>query len=79
VVEVISPSTAQLEKNTKRRVYAQAGVKEMWLVDPVLCQIHVYDFERNAAKPVKIVDEDETLETRLLEELSIRAADIFRR
>ncbi len=79
VVEVISPSTAQLEKTTKRRVYAQAGVKEMWLVDPLLQQIHVYDFVQNPAKPVRVIEEDETLESALVPGLSVRATDIFRR
>lgn len=79
VVEVISASTALLEKTAKRRVYVQAGVKELWLVDPVLRQVHVYDLARNPAKPAKTVDDDEALETPLLPGLSIRSADVFRR
>jgi Uma2 family endonuclease len=78
-VEVVSPSTAQLEKTAKRRVYAQAGVKELWLVDPVLQQIHRYDFGRNLTKSVQTIEEEEVLETALLPGLGIRASDIFRR
>ena len=60
VIEVLSPSTAQLDKKAKRRIYAQAGVKEMWLVDPLLSQIQRYDFARDTAKPVQLIEENET-------------------
>jgi Uma2 family endonuclease len=34
VVEVLSPSTAAHDRATKLPVYAQAGVPEVWLIDP---------------------------------------------
>ena len=34
VVEVISPSTAIYDRNTKADTYAALGVRELWLVDP---------------------------------------------
>jgi len=79
VVEVISPATAQLDKKSKRRIYARAGVKELWLVDPLLLQIQIYDFARDTAKPVQFVEEDETFATALLPGLKISAAEIFKR
>jgi Uma2 family endonuclease len=79
VIEVLSPATAQLDKKSKRRIYARAGVKEMWLVDPLLLQIQVYDFARDPAKPVRLVEEDETFTTALLPGLAISAAEIFKR
>ena len=79
VIEVLSPSTAQLDKKTKRRVYAQAGVKEMWLVDPLLSQIQRYDFASDTAKPVALIEENETFSTPLLPGLTISATEIFKR
>jgi Uma2 family endonuclease len=79
VIEVVSPSSAQLDKKRKRGVYARVGVKELWLVDPILLQIHVYDFARDVAKAVRLVDEDETFECAILPGLTIAAADVFRR
>jgi Uma2 family endonuclease len=79
VIEVLSWSNAQLDKKQKRRVYARAGVKEMWLVDPSLLQIQRYDFARDTAKPVQLIEEDETFSTPLLPELTLSAADIFKR
>jgi len=34
VCEVLSPSTRNTDKNSKSKVYADAGVRHMWLVDP---------------------------------------------
>ncbi len=79
VIEVLSPATAQLDKKQKRRVYARAGVKEMWLVDPSLLQIQRYDFARDTAKPVQLIEEDETFSTPLLPGLTLSAAEIFKR
>jgi len=79
VIEVLSPATAQLDKKSKRRIYARAGVKELWLVDPLLLQIQLYDFARDPAKPVRLIEEDETFSTPLLPGLAISVADIFKR
>ncbi len=34
VVELLSPGTATLDWGVKRRVYAQSGVRELWMIDP---------------------------------------------
>lgn len=34
VCEILSPSTAQLDRGPKRRIYAEAGVGHLWLLDP---------------------------------------------
>ena len=78
VVEVLSPQSASLEK-AKLRVYARHGVKEQWLVDPTLRQIHHYRFSEHPTKAVRLVDEDESIESALFPALTISAADVFRR
>ena len=79
VVEIVSPSNAALDKKRKRPIYARYGVKELWLVDPVLEQIHRYDFASDAAKPVRIVDSEESFETPLLPGLVVSAVEVFKR
>lgn len=79
VIEVLSPGTAQLDKKSKRKVYAQAGVKEMWLVDPLLLQVQRYVFMQDPAKPVQLIEENETFSTPLLPGLVLSAAEIFKR
>jgi Uma2 family endonuclease len=79
VIEVISVSTSQLDKKSKRAIYARCGVKEMWLIDPILQQIHLYEFARDPAKAVRVVEDDETFESALLPGLKVSAADVFKR
>ena len=79
VVEVVSPRDGQLEKRRKRALYARHGVKEEWLIEPTLEQIHRYDFTTDTAKPVRIVDSEESFESPLLPDLVINATDVFKR
>ena len=43
VVEVLSPSTASYDRETKLQVYARAGVSEIWFVDPEKRSVEVLD------------------------------------
>ena len=53
VVEVLSPSTARMDRLLKLNRYAQGGVREYWLVDPALRTIEflVHNGERFAVHP----------------------------
>jgi Uma2 family endonuclease len=42
IVEVLSPSTAQLDHGKKKELYARYGVKELWIVHPVLQTVEVF-------------------------------------
>lgn len=43
VCEVVSPSTERIDRSRKMRIYAREGVSWMWLVDPILRTIEVYE------------------------------------
>lgn len=43
VAEILSPSTKMYDRGAKLRIYAAAGVKEAWLLDPVAETIEVHD------------------------------------
>ena len=50
VVEVLSPSTARMDRLLKLNRYAEAGVREYWLVDPVAANDRVPDQRRRALR-----------------------------
>ncbi|MFL5354930.1 Uma2 family endonuclease [Archangium sp.] len=45
VCEVLSPSTASLDRDKKMKVYAREGVRHLWLVDPLKQALEVYGLE----------------------------------
>ncbi len=45
IVEVLSPSTARLDRVSKLPLYARAGVPHAWLVDPIARTLEVLKLE----------------------------------
>ncbi len=76
-VEVLSPGTARLDKDSKRRVYARYGVSEMWLIDPELRTVQIYRFKENAERPVAYLEMGDTLTTPLLPGLTVNLNSVF--
>lgn len=48
VCEVLSPSTAAIDKGRKMGSYAREGVKNLWLVDPSLRTLEVFRLENGS-------------------------------
>jgi len=51
VCEVLSPSTAVLDREKKMRAYAREGVCHLWLIDPLKQALEVYRLEGKRWKP----------------------------
>lgn len=49
VIEIVSPSSRKMDYNIKNAKYAQAGVREYWIVDPAKERTTVYRYEEDAA------------------------------
>ncbi|MDB6021584.1 MAG: hypothetical protein JWQ04_1441 [Pedosphaera sp.] len=78
VVEILSPSTAHLDKGSKRKVYARSGVLEFWLVDLQTRTIQVYLLSKDAETPIATHGEKATFESSLLPGLRFKTAAIFK-
>jgi Uma2 family endonuclease len=52
ICEVLSPSTARLDRVLKRRLYAREGVRHFWLVDP---EAKILEVERLEGESYRIV------------------------
>src|SRR5208283_4010961 len=51
VVEILSPSSARLDLDQKRVVYARTGVSELWIVDTDKLEIQVFDLRLDPDVP----------------------------
>lgn len=47
VVEILSPSSVEMDCEWKLKLYREAGVREYWIVDPEKETVAVHDFEHN--------------------------------
>lgn len=50
VAEILSPFTQRYDRGAKLRIYAAAGVKEAWLLDPDAETIEVHDLDAGTAR-----------------------------
>ena len=49
IIEIVSPSSRRMDYNTKNGIYAEAGVREYWIVDPSKSRTTIYRFQEDAA------------------------------
>ena len=77
VVEILSPSTRGHDLLTKRSLYARAGVREYWLVDPDTRAIDVLAFDGENYRTAQRTTANDVAHSLLLPELSIPLAEVF--
>ena len=47
VCEILSPSTARLDRIVKMPIYGSLGVNFIWLVDPILLTLEAYELNNS--------------------------------
>lgn len=77
VIEVISPSSAIYDRNTKADTYAALGVKELWLVDESSGIIEVRTLEGDRYGPNVVLERDDQLRSTVLKGLEFRVGGVF--
>lgn len=77
VIEVISPSSAIYDRNTKADTYAALGVKELWLVDEASGIIEVRVLKGDRYAPSVVHERDDRLRSVVLPGFDVRVGDIF--
>jgi len=78
VVEITSPSTAEWDRVTKRRIYGRYGVREYWLVDPEGYSIEVAVNNGKELATVQIFTSGITLTSPLLNGFTLEIDGVFR-
>jgi Uma2 family endonuclease len=77
VVEIVSPSSEAIDRQTKRRVYARHGVGEYWIVDPAAQTIEVLTPGETGYQTAGTYSVGEELHSPILPGLAIPPASIF--
>ncbi len=61
VCEIFSPSTVKKDRMVKMPVYAELGVKYLWLIDPELKTLEVYQLENQRWSLMASLSEEEKI------------------
>ncbi len=73
VVEVLSPSTIRRDRQVKRRIYLEAGVREVWIVDPESETVEI--FTRSGQRSFGL---DDPLESAVVPEFRLPPRSLLR-
>ena len=76
-VEVLSPSTAAVDRGRKMRMFAGYGVPEYWIADPVRLRIEVHVLENDAYRQGQVATGGDIVRSVLLPDLAFVAGSIF--
>ena len=77
VVEILSPSTRGVDRDTKLRLYAGYGVPWYWIVDPESRVVEVYKLAAGSYTLSARVAGDEALSAKPLPDLALPAASLW--
>lgn len=78
VVEILSPSSRDLDLTVKRKLYARHGTIEYWIVDPDARAIALYRLQEAPDRPAATFHAGQTLQSPLLPGLNLVVDDVFR-
>ena len=78
VVEILSPSTAAHDRATKLNLYAEAGVPEVWLMDPLAKTVEVLKLQGNKYLVDSIFAGHQTFTSSLYPGWEITLDELFR-
>jgi Uma2 family endonuclease len=76
VIEILSPSTARMDRILKFRKYREAGVREYWIVDPELNCVQV-GILKNGEYIMYEYEDDESIRVSVLEGCTVNLVDVF--
>jgi len=77
VVEVISPSSARMDRVTKFTAYEAAGVPEYWIVNPHAQTVEVFTLSNGEYALLGEYTNDETVESAVLEGINFVASTLL--
>lgn len=77
IIEILSENTAYNDLVKKKRLYAQFGVKEYWIVDPLEKTVEVFGNKDKTFIIERSYAQNDILESSLITGLNIKLSDVF--
>lgn len=77
VCEIASPSTAKLDRTEKMPLYAKYGVRYLWLVDPLLKTLEVYELRDGCWLNIKTYKDNDAVSAVPFHKIVIQLDDLW--
>jgi Uma2 family endonuclease len=78
IIEVLSPSTAKMDRGEKLKLYRRARVKEYWIVDPANEIVEVLKLQEDSLPETFVYSKEDVVKVGIFEELEIDLQTVFR-
>lgn len=80
-IEIMSPGSENVRRDqvVKRQTYARFGIKEYWIVEPIVEVIEICRLQENVLASVGVFRNDDEINSPLLPDLSFTVKDVFRK
>lgn len=79
IIEIVSPSNQANDLVIKLNLYMNYGVKEYWIINPILNTIEVYNLDNNGFYVKWAVAKDSgTVESNIIKGFSVNVEEIFK-
>jgi Uma2 family endonuclease len=75
--EILSPSTERLDRNAKRRIYGEAGVAFLWLLDPRTRTLEAFQLVAGKWLLIGVAEADEPVSFAPFDAISFPLSDLF--
>jgi Uma2 family endonuclease len=76
VVEVLSPSTAAIDRGGKMALYARYGVPHYWILDALHLSLETYEIREGEYELISQFKTDDVVKVRLFPGLAVSLADL---
>jgi Uma2 family endonuclease len=77
VCEVLSPATGRLDRGPKRRIYAEAGIPHLWLLEPTEGTLEAFALSGRQWLLLTTIQRGEQISTAPFEAVSFPLDDLF--
>ncbi len=77
IVEILSPSTQERDKELKKKLYARFGVREYWIVDPDKRIIQIFILRKSGYGLKGTYGEGESFESEVIRGLVVEGKGVF--
>ena len=78
IIEIVSSSTSKRDKEIKNKIYSKYGVKEYWIVNPIIRSIEIrLLLQKGKLETIRTYGKDEILNSQVLQNLRLDLNDVF--